>query len=247
MKRHLITAIAALCIFGAADAGARKPMPPRHYGGYADSGVTLSVGYLHSAYKNKEWVNDEVSRDKGLNGLYAGVTKDFPIVRRTVFFQTGAVYEYQNFSNRFTNAGSTLVSDRDEHYLDIPFRLKLTMKVLPELRAFIYAGPTLDFGLSSTVTYRQRVNDTVAKYKYNFYSGKVKSNTLLGYEPVVPAGAFRRFDIFMGGALGVEIYDRAEVKIGMDWGLLNKNKKKDVADYLITHRNLFHLGIGVRF
>lgn len=247
MKRHLITALAALCIFGAVDAGARKPMPQRHYGGYADPGIALSVGYLHSGYKHKEWVNEDVLRDKGLNGLYIGVTKDFPIIRRTMFFQTGAVYEYQNRSNRFSEVGTTLVSDRNEHYIDIPFRLKLTMNVLPELRAFVYAGPTLDFGLSSKVTYRQRVAETVAKYTYNYYSGKVKANSLQGYEPVIPTGAYRRFDVFMGGAVGVELYDRAEIKIGMDWGLINKNKKKDIADYLATHRNLFHLGIGVRF
>ena len=51
----------------------------------------------------------------------------------------------------------------------------------------------------------------------------------------------------MGGAVGVELYDIAVVKLGFDWGLINKNKKKEIADYLTTHRNLFHLGIGVKF
>jgi hypothetical protein len=51
----------------------------------------------------------------------------------------------------------------------------------------------------------------------------------------------------MGGAIGAEIYDIVEVKLGLDWGLINKNRSKDVADYMVTHRNLFHVGIGIRF
>ena len=44
-----------------------------------------------------------------------------------------------------------------------------------------------------------------------------------------------------------EIYDIVEVKLGLDWGLINKNRSKDVADYMVTHRNLFHVGVGIRF
>lgn len=245
MKKQLISAVAALCIFGATDAMAQ----PRHHHGrvYGETGVTLSVGYLHSGYKHKEWVSEEVERDKGLNGLYVGVTKDFPIVRRTLYFQSGLTYEYQNASNRFSEGALNLVSERNEHYVDIPLRLKFCMDVLPQLRAFVYAGPTLDLGLSSTLNYRTKIGDQMAKYSYNYFNGKVKSNTITGYEPTVPEGAYRRIDVLMGGAVGVEIFDIAEVKLGFDWGLVNKNKKKEIADYLTTHRNLFHLGIGVRF
>lgn len=247
MKRHLISAMAALCILGAADAAAQGPRHHHHLGRYGESGVELSIGYLHSGYKHKEWVSEEVERDKGLNGLYVGVTKDFTIVRRTLYFQTGATYEFQNASNRFSEAGINLVSDRSEHYIDIPVRLKFAMDVLPDLRAFVYAGPTFDFGLSSSLTYRAKVGDHVEKFTYNYYNGKIKSNTITGYTPTLPAGAYRAFDVMMGGAVGVELYDIAIVKLGFDWGLINKNKKKEIADYLTTHRNLFHLGIGVKF
>ena len=246
MKKQLISAIAALCVLGASDAMAQGRPP--HFGRmHGESGVTLSVGYLHSGYRHKEWVSEEVERDRGLNGLYVGVTKDFPIVRRTLYLQTGATYEYQNASNRFSEGALNLVSDRNEHYVDIPVRLKFKMDVLPELKAFIYAGPTFDFGLASTLNYRAKMGDQLAKFTYNYYNGKVKSNTISGYEPTLPAGPFRRFDVFMGGAVGVEIYDFAEVKMGFDWGLVNKQKNKQIADYLTTHRNLFYLGIGVRF
>ena len=246
MKKQLISAVAALCIFGATDAMAQPRAP--HLGKmHGETGVSLSVGYLHSGYRHKEWVSEEVERDKGLNGLYIGVTKDFPVVRRALYFQSGLTYQYQTASNRFKEGLINLVSERNEHYVDIPLRLKFVMNVLPELRAFVYAGPTLDFGLSSSLKYRAKIGDEVAKYAYNYYTGKVKTNTIPDYEPTVPEGAYRRFDVLMGGAVGVELFDIAEVKLGFDWGMINKNRKKEIADYITTHRNLFHLGVGVRF
>ena len=68
MKRHLISAMAALCILGAADVAAQGPR--HHHGRYGESGVELSVGYLHSGYKHKEWVSEEVERDRCYKGFY---------------------------------------------------------------------------------------------------------------------------------------------------------------------------------
>ena len=33
----------------------------------------------------------------------------------------------------------------------------------------------------------------------------------------------------------------------MDWGIINRNKNQAVADQFTTRRNLFHLGVGVKF
>lgn len=250
MKRHLIAVIAALCVLSAADVSAQRNRPGRHHAFNNESGISLSAGYVHSGYKNKLWTEDEIRRDKGLNGFYLGMAKDFPIVRRTLYFQTGLTYNYLNSTERYTENTLKLdmVSDRNEHYLDIPFRLKFIMNVLPEMRAFIYAGPTLDFGLSATKQYRTKLGDNnVGKYKYNYNTGKMKESSIPGFAPELPESPYRRFDVFMGGAIGVELYDIAEVKLGFDWGLINKNKNKNVADYVITHRNMFNLGLSLRF
>jgi hypothetical protein len=79
-------------------------------------------------------------------------------------------------------------------------------------------------------------------------SGKVKAD-LKGHELPMdnPSSAYRRFDVGMGFEAGVLIHEVAVLKLGLDWGLINKNKNRTVADYLVTHRNTFHLGIGVRF
>ena len=254
MKRYLIIFAAALCLLGISDLNAqeryRRERHGRSFSFNNDTGIALSVGYLHSGYRSRNWTNEEVVKDKGLNGLYVEVSKDFAIVRKALYFQTGLTYTYQNSNNRFSEAGIKLVSDRNEHYLDIPLRLKFKLNVTPNLRAFIYAGPTMDFGLSATMQYRSVAEGSseLGKIKYNYFTGKTKTSTAIaGFQAQTPASPFRRFDVLMGGAIGVELYDIAEVKLGFDWGLINKNKNKAVADYLTTHRNLFHLGVGIRF
>ena len=252
MKRRFIALAAAICLMGAADASAQGGHRPHgrqpNYRFDSRSGLELSVGYLHSNYAHKDFEKDDKERDKGLDGLYVSMTKDFTLVRRTLYFQTGATYAYQNATNRFTQGGLQLISDRNEHYVDIPVKLKFAMNVIPNLRAFVTVGPTLDFGLSSKLQYRTKLESgEVGKYTYNYYNGKSKLNTIPGIATETPASAYRRFDIDMGFAVGAEIYDIATVKLGFDWGMINKNKNRTVADYLVTHRNLFHLGLGVRF
>lgn len=251
MKKIIITVIAAVFLFGAADANAQRGYRPgRHHDHsyYGRSGIELSVGYLHSNFRHRDYTSDRTDSDKGLNGLYVGMTKDFTLVRRTLYFQTGAVYGYQNDSDRFGKGGLQIVSDRNEHYLDIPLRVKFALDVMPDLRAFVYTGPTMNFGLSSKYSARTRLSDSeVGRYSYNYYSGKSKVNTIPDFAYDVPGSVYRRFNVQMGFAVGAEIYEIATLKIGLDWGLINKNKNRNVADYLVTHRNTFYLGLGVRF
>ena len=251
MKRTFIALLAAICVFASTDSFAqgRSYRPHRPHNDFRyDTGIELSVGYLQSGNRTKSWVNDEVGKDAGLNGLSLGLTKDFTIIRNIMYFQTGLSYQFQTSSNKYTSELLKVVEERNEHYLDVPLRFKFTMDVLPDVRAFVYVGPTLDFGLSAKLQGRLKGDkDEVGKITYNYFNGKVKGNSIGGFELGTPGTAYRAFDVFMGGALGVELYDIAVVKLGMDWGLINKNKSQAVADQFTTHRNLFHLGVGVKF
>lgn len=242
MKKTIIAIFAAACLLSSADASARGRIP----GSYKDVGFELSVGYLHSNYKTKNEFNDESSKDGGLNGLTVGLTRDFTLVENTLYFQTGLAYEFLTKSKRYSPEQNVkVIQERKEHYLDIPLRIKFTMDVIPELRAFIYLGPTLDFGLSAKLQNRIKPEgEDTYRITYNYFTGKTK-----GAETAenTPGTSYRAFDVFMGGALGVELFEIAVVKFGFDWGLINKNKSQDVADQFTTHRNLFHIGVGVKF
>lgn len=249
MKKTFIAICATACLLASADASARGPHRNHYHGPRYDTGIELSVGYLHSGYRTRNEFNDDVTKDGGLNGLSLGVTKDFTLVNNTLYLQTGLAYEFQTNSKRYTHEMNLkVVQERSEHYLDIPLRIKFAMDVFPEMRAFIYLGPTLDFGLSAKLQGRLRgEGETMGKVTYNYFTGKLKGDTIGNFTLPAPASRYRAFDVFMGGALGVELYDIAVVKFGFDWGLINKNKSQEIADNFTTHRNLFHLGVGVRF
>lgn len=247
MKKTFIAIVAAATIFASVDMSAkgtsRRPSRSPRY----DTGIELSVGYLHSGYRSKSWVTDEVTKASGLNGLSLGLTKDMSLIRNVLYFQTGLVYEYQTSTNRYTpNQNMTVVEERNEHYVDVPVRVKLSMDVTRDMRAFLYVGPTLDLGLSAKLQGRVKgEGDAIDKIDYNYFTGKVKGDPIGILS--TPSSPYRAIDVLMGGAVGVELYNIAVVKLGFDWGLINKNKNQAVADQLTTSRNLFHLGVGVRF
>ena len=245
MKKTFIAMVAAATIFASVDMSAKKRAHSPHYGVRYDTGIELSVGYLHSGYRSKTWVTDEVTKAGGLNGLSLGLTKDMTIIRNILYFQTGLSYEFLTSTNRYTaNQNQPVVEERKEHYVDVPLRLKLSMDVTSDMKAFVYLGPTLDLGLSAKLQGRHKEGDKVIKTNYNYFTGKVNGDVNALSTPSSP---YRAFDVLMGGEAGLELYDVAVIKIGFDLGLINKNKNQDVADQLTTKRNLFHLGVGVRF
>lgn len=244
MKRQLVSAVAALCLLGATDAAAQS-FRMNDIANDTDAGIT--VGYMNSGFRNKEWVTESVSKGNIMNGLYLELTNDFRILKSDFYLQTGFTYSYLNDVENFSDSGITLMSKHEDHYLDIPIRIKFAINLNSNLKAFIYAGPSLDFGLSSSMKYLAKISDKAAKFTYDYYTGKVRSENFDGLKVELPAGPFRRFDVFMGTAIGVEFFDLGEIKFGFDWGLLNKNKDENVAEFLTTHRNLVHFGVGVRF
>ena len=214
----------------------------------ANAQLGVGVGYNHINTVQK--MADE-SDDESLDGFYIEATYDLNFLDAnwgSLGLQPALRYTFGGDSESEEILGVNTRVSIAEHYLDIPVRIKFAMDVMPNLRAFVYAGPTLDFGLSSKYQCRARLSDDqVGKYTYNYYSGKNKVSTIPGFEASNPSSVYRRFDVDMGFAIGAEIYDIATVKLGLDWGLINKNKNRNIADYLITNRNTFYLGLGVRF
>ena len=56
----------------------------------------------------------------------------------------------------------------------------------------------------------------------------------------------KRYDVMMGAAIGVDLFDLLEVHMGYDWGLINRYRG-NVADELKMTRNQFTLSVGIRF
>jgi hypothetical protein len=121
----------------------------------------------------------------------------------------------------------------------------------------IDAGPTFLMGLSSNMRYRTRFSDGVSTgATYNIYKGEMDTENMKGdrwniaewinESGMLPEGRLQRGDIMMGAAIGADFFNLMEVRLGYDWGMLNRYKKT-VTEDLKMHRGQFTLSVGVRF
>lgn len=216
-------------------------------------GLGVTFGYVHSAYRISDWATDEVKTTDGLDGFNLGITKDFPVVDRALFLQTGLLYTYQNDSKNMFEQNQRVIGDWDEHYLSIPVKVKYEVPVIENLNVFVTAGPTIVAGLASSLTYRARINDSDnAAISYNFYNGKVRTNDKMPdfissiIEGQFPDARYRRADVQLGASAGVRFMEVFEAQIGYDWGVVNKYKGETLDD-LKMRRQQFYISLGIRF
>lgn len=267
MKLRLLTILTALLVLASnnADAQRHNIRPSRPNVGNTGEffkGVGLTFGYVNSNYRTVDLATDESTTTGLLHGFTAGLTKDFTLLRHALYFQTGLNYIYQDDPrNETIRIASTdlalrLVGDREEHHLAIPLRLKYDVHVLDNIGLTFDAGPTLLMGLSSKYKYKARLSDTsITSVDYNLYNGKVKSSgasSIFDLEDwmedsgMYPKGRVGRGDVMLGASVGAHFFHLLEVRIGYDYGLVNRYKK-DIADIYSMHRGQFTLSAGIRF
>ena len=148
-----------------------------------------------------------------------------------------------------------LVGDREEHHVGIPLRLKYDLHLLDRVGLTFDAGPTLLMGLSSKYIYKTKLENNVLAVDYNLYNGKVTSSgssaifdleNWMKTSGMYPEGRLGRFDVMLGASVGAHFFHVLEVRLGYDYGLLNRYRK-DIADMYSMHRGQFTLSAGIRF
>lgn len=260
MKHGVLVALSALMLLSGIDASAqmdrRRPVPQR----LGETGFGLTFGYVHSSYRTTDWATDEVETSAGLDGFKAGVTKDFTLIPGALYFQTGLEYLYQNDARNETVGLESLpvriVGDRTEHFLDLPIRIKYNFPITDRIGLSLDAGPVLMMGLSSRMKYRTRISDEqTSAVTYNLYKAEMKTSgssssfdldAWMTESGMLPEDRLRRFDVLLGASIGADFFRMLEVRLGYDWGLINRYKG-EVADDLKMRRGQFTLSVGVRF
>jgi opacity protein-like surface antigen len=263
MRRIYFIALSAIMLIVSANASAQPRPSHRPVTSKAARGFGIDFGYVHSSYRTTDWATDEVETSAGLDGFVAGLTKDFRLIPGALYFQTGLKYIYQNDERNENvsvagfDTGIKVVGDRTEHYLALPVRLKYTLPVTDRIGLGIDFGPTLLCGLSSNLKYRTRFADgETSAVTYNIYKGEMGVNGVLDGQwnlkewveqtGMLPDGSLNRFDVMLGAAIGADFFNVLEVRIGYDWGLINRYKK-EIAEDLIMRRGQFNLSVAVRF
>lgn len=219
----------------------------------AKSGVDL--GYLNSSYRSKA-EGSGVSRSEPMNGFFVGVANDIRLFAG-LSIQPGLYYSYLNSSGSEEEIGFKVSDSYTEHMLSVPIHFKYTFDIVPMFGINIFVGPTLSFGLAAnnkmTVTGDVAGNNVNGSVTYNAYSGKFRSENLSGISDQIietinrnmPQNRMNRFDVLMGGGVGLDLLRFITVKGGFDYGLMNRLKDDDSGSSL--NRLQYYISIGVRF
>lgn len=164
-----------------------------------------------------------------LYGGTLGLSYEIPVVEGTIGFAPGIQVGY--FTGGDVNLPFNLgKASFNESYLAVPLDLNLHLPISEDMKFLIVAGPTLDLGLTS----RAKLKDTSAEY--DIYDGAIGDMT-----------KYNRFDVLIGGGLGLDVMDAVRFTVRYDYGLINRNGGNLTSGFLKVHRSQLKLGVGFLF
>lgn len=163
-----------------------------------------------------------------LYGGTLGISYEIPLVDNTIGFAPGIQFGY------FTGGNVNLPFDLgsasfSESYLAVPLDLNLHFALSEDMKVLVFAGPTVDFGLTS------RVKQKESGAEYDIYDGALKDLT-----------KYTRYDVLVGGGLGLDVMDAVRFTVRYDYGLINRNSGS-TSSLIKIHRSQLKLGVGFLF
>ena len=187
--------------------------------------VNVEAGFGMSSTRF-DYTLGHVSAD--LFGGTLGVSYAIPVIDQTLDFAPGVQFGY------FTKGNVDIYGYDDisftETYLAVPLDFNLKFDMSEDMRFLIFAGPTLDLGLTS------RIKEKATSMEYDIYSGKLSDYTKYG-----------RFDVLIGGGVGFDVMDAVRFSVRYDYGLINRNGGNLTSGVLKIHRSQLKLGVGFLF
>ena len=196
-----------------------------------DAKAQLGVGVGYNLLNTTTTVADE-SESSSLNGFYIETAYNFNLLDEqwgTLGIEPGIRYTFAGESEKAELYGVKVRSSVAEHYLDIPVQVKYGYEVISsKLNINAFAGPIFSIGLASMV--KGSTDDSVVKanaYKDSDYG---------------------RFDLKIGVGVGVDLFEKFNVKVGYNFGLLNRYTGEQIDEYKYKiHTGVFYVGLGYNF
>ncbi len=261
MKKFIYFLTAALMLAGAAESMAQdvvyrqyRTPHPHHHQHYVSpaEGLGLHFGFAHSFYRKANKFSESVDSDRAKNGFHVGLTKDFTLIPYSLYIQTGLDYVFQAVTPDVPDFNKIdIIAKEQDHIMNIPVQLKYEYPLFPTVSLFAQVGPTVSFGLASNLRYRAQIDNDYHTVTYNYFNRKIKASNGAGamkeyIESTAPEAKFRRFDMYLGGAVGAKFFEILEVSFGYDWGVVNQYKGEP-GDIFRMRRQQFYLTAAVRF
>ena len=182
--------------------------------------MSVNGGYLNSTLKTSN------SSDNA-NGAYAGVSFNVPVagglaIAPGVYYSMLTSKETASLGSIFSGSGTFM-----EHAINVPVYLNYGIELARDTKVFLFGGPTLQYGLSSTVKYDANVAGVSGSKTFNNYDNE----------------NFNRMNVYLGGGMGFQI-SALQITVGYDYGMMNQYKGDNATK---CHRSNLKLGVGFVF
>ena len=185
---------------------------------------SINAGYLNStqSFKNSDSVNS--------NGAYVGASYNIGIAGG--FGVAPGIY-YSLIANNKASSGSIFGVDVSgsskfrEHAINVPVYLNWGTDLARDSRFFVYAGPTVQYGVSSKTKVAGGVGSVTADKTFDNY----KDSNL------------NPFNVYLGGGIGITVAG-IQVSVGYDYGMMNLYKGDDATQ---SKRSNIKIGVGFAF
>ncbi len=191
--------------------------------------VQIGAGYVNSTDRTKLSNDAEVST-AAANGVYAGIGVTLPLAG-DLAVTPGVYYTFLTSHNGRSVANGILSASGDlqEHYVNVPVYFNYGSELAPNFRLFFFGGPTFSAGI---------ISKTVLSASILGFS----ANTAIdNYRDV---SGYGRFDVMLGGGMGVDLGKRLRLTVGYDFGMMNRYTE---GNGILRHRNQLHGGLAFLF
>ena len=199
MKKTLCTLLAAAALLAGVEAQAQ---------------MSVGAGYLNITQSF-----DNTSANG--NGAYAGLSFNIPLAGG-FGIAPGVYYTFSNYKQ--DAAWGLLKGSTTEHAINVPLNLNFGCNLARDMRAFIFGGPTFQYGLSSKTKTDVAGAATVNGDNY-------------------ADDGTQRFVVYAGGGLGMDIANTFQVTVGYDHSVTNMIK----SDSHKVGRGLLKIGAAMLF
>lgn len=206
----------------------------------------VNISYMNSNARPVQWSDAK----NQTNGFTVGIDNELKLIGNFLSIQPGLYYQHLLASDDIVDLGSKLYAKNTytDYFLAIPLHVKLGFNILPNkmLRLYVFAGPTFEIGLKSA---DKLSIAEIGEISYNYYTGKLSSSSDEITDIVASSGLFPdqkvygRFDVMLGGGVGIQVIRFLDIKVGYDYGLVNRYRKE--VDKTVN-RGQFYVGVGVR-
>ena len=189
--------------------------------------ISVGAGYLANTQKTSTTSGSTTTTvSEASQGFYAGADYTFDLgqglglvagLKGTFLF----VPEHDILLGAATSKTS-------EIYLAVPIHCNYSYVLSNDLKLFAYAGPSLNFGLSSKTVTTDKTGLT---------------NTVTTTDNYADGSDYSKFNVLLGAGVGVDVMNTIRIKAGYDIGLLNRS----TADNTKINDAQWYVGVAYLF